>query len=160
MANNKKPRKAYKPKAKTTFGGLHIVGKRTLVDNPMTDEERTTVLTDYFAALSAMLEGRATIEHFDSLAYAVNIAQVLTLSHMGTEYRDIVQAAMHAMTRCKNRYQKTKKMGLDGEGLQAMRDFEPLFEAILSEATARELVAATRESMRRVEGGILFGEAA
>lgn len=160
MAANRKPRKPYKPRIKTSFGGLHVVGGRAMVDNPILEEERIKALAGYLAALSAMVEGRATGEHFNELVYGVNIAQILTYKHMGTEYRDTVQAALYAMTRCKNRYLQTQRMGLDGEGLQALRDFEPLYEAILEAATARELVAATRESVRRVENGVLFAVAA
>jgi hypothetical protein len=156
MANNKKPRKAYKPKRLTSYGGLYTVASRAVDAKPLTDDERQKVVIDYYAAISAMAEGRGTEEHFDSLAYAGNTAQIITRYVFTDADKPLVFNAMCAINRTRDRYLTTNKMGVDGDGLQALRDFGPLFEAILEQSTAGELQAARLEMARRLDRGQYF----
>lgn len=156
MAKSKKPRKAYRPKRLTPYGGLYTVASRSVDGKPLTEDEQQKVATDYYAALSAMTDGRGTELHFDSLAYAGNIAQIITCYVFTDADYSLVHNAMCAINRTRDRYMKTKKMGVDGEGLQALREFGPLFEAILEQSTAGELQAARIEMARRLDRGQIF----
>jgi hypothetical protein len=160
MARHDKPKrkKAYRPRPETKFGGLHIISERMVQANPLTEEEQIHVSADYYAALTAMIEGRGESGHFDSLVYAVNIARILANNGIGEEYDELVYPALCAMKRCKERWARTGKFGLDGEGVQALRAMASLHEAQLEVTTAAELKAAIAEMHRRVAAGWEFQE--
>lgn len=156
MAKSKKPRKAYRPKRLTPYGGLYTVASRAVDAQPLTEDEQQSVVTDYYAALSALTEGRGTEAHFDSLCYAGNTAQIITRYVFTDADTDLVFAAMCAINRMRHRYQAGRGMGLDGAGLQALRAFGPLFEAIIAQSTAGELQEARLEMARRIARGKFF----
>lgn len=156
MAKNKKPRKPHRAKRITPYGGLYTVASRAVDAEPLTEEEQQKAASDYYAAISALTEGRATVLHFNSLVYAANTARLIT-RYVFTDADDsLVFAAMTAIGRMGERYGKTKKLGLDGAGLQALRDFAPLFEQLLEDCTAGEWQAARLEMARRLDRGMVF----
>ncbi len=155
MAHRDKPKrkKQYRPQLRTQYGGLHVLASRIVNAEPLPNDQQVEVKADYYAAISAMIEGRGTGGHFDTLVYACNIARILANNGIGKEYRHLIYPALCAMARCKVRWQRTGKFGLDGEGLQALRDMGPLHEAQIEVTTASELGAALKEMHRRLAAG-------
>ena len=155
---NKKRNKTYRPRPASCYGGLHVIAGRMVKAAPLTDVEQIDVLTGYYTAIEAMTDGRGTEAHFDTLVYACNIARILAGNGIGDEYQELVYPALCAMKRCKKRWQRTGKFGLDGEAVQALRDMAPLHEAQLEVTTAAELEAAIKEMHRRIADGWEFEE--
>lgn len=158
MAGTKKPRKAYRSKPRLKHGGLDVIARRITQGSPLLEEECVNVLTDYYEAITAMMAGRADQGHFDTLVYAVNIGRVLSDNGIGTEFEHLIDPAMGAMKRCKERMLRTKRIGLDADGIAALRDFGPLHEAQMETATAGEISAAITEMHRRIAAGLEYVE--
>lgn len=154
MATVKKKRtKRYTPR--TASSGLHILAERVVAHSPLPVEHRQNIAIDYYTALDAMIGGYASGKHFDTLVYAVNVARILADNGIGGEYEGLVEPALLAMQRCKQRFAHGGKYGLDGDGIQAMRAMAPLHEAQIEASTARELEAAVAEMHRRIDAGIV-----
>lgn len=150
-ASPKKRSKPYVAKAPTKYGGLHIIAGQMDAANPISEEERITVAADYYASISAMVEGRGEKDHYDSIAYALNIGHMVTRAIMGAEYRDTVAKAMMAAAICMERYKEIGRLGLAGDEIAALREYGPIFEEILKEATKGELKAAQDAAKKKID---------
>lgn len=156
MAANKKPRKAYKPKGETKFGGLPVIAGRVVWQAPLSDEQKIDVLADYYAAIDAFTQGRAEYVHFEKLVYAANVTCVLADMGMGDEHQELIFAGMAAVQRIKERKEKTGVWGIDGEGRRALHEMEDLHRAQLEIATRAEIDLAIKEMWRRIHAGVKF----
>jgi hypothetical protein len=158
MARRDKPKraKAYRPRPTTQYGGLHVIAGRIVKANPMSDVEQIEVLTDYYAAIDAMAQGRAEFKHFEKLVYAVNVTRVLADMGFGDEYEELIQQGMTAVQKIKDRHTATGKWGLDGDGRKALYTMEDLHRAQLEIATQGEITVAIQEMWRRINAGIKF----
>lgn len=160
MASNRKTRKAYKPKGRSTIGGLHVIAGRLMASNPLPAERQANVAIAYHTSIDALTSGYAEKNHFDTIVYALNIGSILAQNGIGGDYIDLLPPASAAMVRCKERWQKTGKFGLDGEGLLAIRAVADLHEAQLAAATHAEPSAAIDEMHRRLGAKFQLKEAA
>ena len=74
------------------------------------------------AAIDAMSKGLAGVAEWRDLTEMLNLAETMAKNGIGPEVMEtceIVQAELHLAAL---RYERTKKMGLTGSGLQAVRD--------------------------------------
>jgi len=125
---------------------------------PLTDEQRAAVLIDYCCVIDAMTQGRGTAKHLATLVYAVNIALLLAEAGVGEEYGEMIYSAMAAVKRCSDRGEAHGHYGLDGLGIQALRDFYDLHEAQLKVALRDDINKAIAEFKRRADMGLKFQE--
>lgn len=123
-------------------GALSLIAKRQADKMPLTEERQKNVVIAYHNAINAMTNGYADKVHFDTLAYALNIGGVLAANGIGEEYAELIPPAKAALNRCRDRWEKTGKFGLDGEGLQAIKDVADLHRAQMEVTTLAELEAA------------------
>jgi hypothetical protein len=147
----KKRDKKYRPKPKSAFGGLKTIIDRRVSEAPLTDERQTNVVLSYHTSIQAMRGGFAQQCHFDTIVYALNIGVILAENGIGEEYLTMLGSAMNAMRRCKDRYLKIGKFGLDGDGLKALEAVADVHQAQMEVATQGELKAAIDEMYRRIE---------
>lgn len=157
MAKLEKHKPRHRHVSKT--GGLGILAKHYVNNTPIEDEKRTGAIADYYAALDALIGGRAEAVHADVLIYAVNIAYLLTEldPDLGKEHRTpLIKPALEALHRMNARNEKFGKYGLDAEGLQALRNFAELHELQLEWASQGEIDASIQEMHKRVESGWTF----
>lgn len=150
MAGTKKRAKKYQPKGKSMVGGLTAIAGKLVRQNPLPEERQKNVAIAYHTSIDALAGGYAEKNHFDTVVYALNIGVILAENGIGAEYLDLLRPASAAMARCKERYLKTERFGLDGDGLQAIRAVADLHEAQLAAATHGELAAAIDEMHRRI----------
>jgi len=76
-----------------------------------------------YSALEAMTKGQGTIHDWRTLVDVLNLSETMARNNIGKdEVMPVCQKAQDALHQASERYQKTKKMGLSGEGIQAVRD--------------------------------------
>lgn len=153
MPASKKPRKS---KGKRLYGGMSALAYRMICRKKMSDEKQLEVLTDYYAAIDAFLQGRAEFTHFEKLVYAANVTRVLADMGFGDDHTDLIEQGMIAVQQIKERHDATGKWGIDGNGRRALFAMEDLHRAQLEIATEGEVAAAIQGMWRRINIGNKF----
>lgn len=134
MANNKKPRKAYKPKAVATNPLAYM--------SRMKPERVQTDLIEFRSALESILKGIATIRDCDTVTAALNGAAVLCLQHGWMEYYDTAVKGQSAQTSMTNRVKAGGKILYTGLEMTAVKEAMDVFEAQLPLMTPMEMNSA------------------
>lgn len=73
-------------------------------------------------SLDAMSKGMGTTASWGHLVEMVNLAQQFAKEGIGREALEVCMVAQDALLEAAKRYETTKKMGLSGIGIQALRD--------------------------------------
>jgi hypothetical protein len=141
----------HQPQRVIKFSGLQVIADRAAQTKPLRPELQTEILCDYLNAIEALTSGRGTGKHYDVLVYACDISKILTDNDIGNAYSDMVSPALAALHRCRTRYDESGKWGLDGDGLQPLREMVELHRAQLEITTRAELQAAIAEMHRRLK---------
>jgi hypothetical protein len=97
---------------------LHAISGASIADKESLDKLRLCELS----AIDAMTKGMGTTEDWRWLADIINIAETMGKSGIGPEVLPYCQEAQIAMLESAKRYQETKKMGLSGTGIKAIKD--------------------------------------
>lgn len=149
MANNKKPRRKYRPKPVNpgAFASA-IIGTQ-----PLCEDQQESLGAAYRCAFQGLRLGAGTEELFNTLACALNIAMVLCESGCGAEFVGRVKAAQDGLMRCKERGENLGKWALDGEAIVSLEAALAVHDAQMEAATQREIREAIAEVRRRVEVG-------
>lgn len=74
------------------------------------------------SAIDEMVTGKGTTESWRWIADCINIAETLGKMGIGPEALPLCETAQKAMLEAADRYQKTKRMGLSGEGIKAVKE--------------------------------------
>ena len=75
-----------------------------------------------YAALDTIIRGKGTVSDWWDLANVLNLAETMANKGIGIEVLECCQKAQIALQAAAKRYEKLGKMGLDGQGIQAIRD--------------------------------------
>jgi len=75
-----------------------------------------------YSALEAITKGSGTIHDWRTLVDVLNLSECMGRGGIGGEVLPVCKKAQDALHQAAIRYQETKKMGLSGEGIQAIRD--------------------------------------
>jgi hypothetical protein len=76
-----------------------------------------------YSALEAMTKGNGTVTDWRTLVDVLNLSETMARHNIGKdEVMPVCQKAQDALHQAAERYQNTMKMGLSGEGIQAIRD--------------------------------------
>ena len=76
-----------------------------------------------YSALEAMTKGHGTVTDWRTLVDVLNLSEMMARNGIGKdEVMPICQKAQDALHQAAERYQSTMKIGLSGEGIQAVRD--------------------------------------
>ena len=76
-----------------------------------------------YSALEAMTKGHGTVTDWRTLVDVLNLSEMMARNGIGKdEVMPICKKAQDALHQAAERYQNTMKMGLSGEGIQAVRD--------------------------------------
>lgn len=78
-------------------------------------------MTEY-SALDAMTKGVGTVQDWRTLVDVLNLSEVMAKAGVGPEVLPVCEKAQDALHKAAMRYQATMKMGLDGLGIQAIRE--------------------------------------
>lgn len=74
------------------------------------------------AALDAMTKGLGTIQDWQELTDMMNISEVMAMNGVGPEALPFCIRAQDALQEAALRYQNTMRMGLTGDGINALRE--------------------------------------
>jgi hypothetical protein len=76
-----------------------------------------------YSALDAITKGQGTIHDWRSLVDVLNLSEMMARGGIGKdEVLPVCEKAQKALHEAAMRFQSTKRMGLSGEGIQAVRD--------------------------------------
>ncbi len=97
-------------------------------------------------------------DQHDLMAHVIAMAQIRTLDIGGAAadaVMDSLNAAAQAMLRCRSRWEKLGKWGLDGPGLVALREAIDIYEAILRASSPQQMENAQMvrlDQVKRLQG--------
>ena len=125
----------------------HAVIGAAITPRPTLDKLRFLEYT----ALDAITKGMGTIQDWRTLVDVLNLSEVMGKAGVGPEVLPVCAKAQEALHKAAMRYQDTKKMGLDGLGIQAIRElieYADLQQASISRAEFEQYVKKTRDYIK------------
>ena len=96
----------------------HAIAGAAITDESSLNKLRLGELS----ALEAMRMGKGTLEDWRLLVDMLNITQTFIRHGIGPEAREDCQKAQESLYNAAKRYEKTKRMGLDGVGIKALQE--------------------------------------
>jgi len=75
-----------------------------------------------YAALESMVKGSGTIHDWRTLVDVLNLSEMMAKNGVGPEVLPVCEKVQDSLHKAAIRYQETMQMGLDGPGIQAIRD--------------------------------------
>jgi len=104
-----------------------------------------------YAALDAITRGKGTITDWRTLVDVLNLSEMMGKSGIGPEVLPISEKAQESLHKAAMRFQETKKMGLDGQGIQAIRDlieYADLQQSSISRSEFERYIKKTKDYIR------------
>lgn len=104
-----------------------------------------------YAALDAITRGQGTVQDWRTLVDVLNLSEMMARNGIGPEVLPICEKAQASLHKAAMRYQETKRMGLDGPGIQACRDlieYADLQQASISRSEFEKYVKKTRDYIK------------
>lgn len=104
-----------------------------------------------YAALDAITKGMGTIQDWRTLVDVLNLSEVMAKAGIGPEVLPVCAKAQDALHKAAMRYQETMRMGLDGPGIQAIRElisYADLQQASISRSEFEKYVQKTRNYIK------------
>ena len=103
------------------------------------------------SALEAMRTGKGTLEDWRLLVDMLNITQTFIRHGIGPEAREDSQKAQESLYNAAKRYEKTKQMGLDGQGigaLQNVHEWHDLQRTSVARSVYEDMIEKTRNYIK------------
>ena len=104
-----------------------------------------------YSALDALIKGSGTVQDWRTLVDVLNLSEMMGKNGVGPEVLPICQTAQESLHKAALRYEETKKMGLDGVGIQAIRDlieFADLQQGSISRSEFEKYIQKTKHYIR------------
>jgi hypothetical protein len=123
-ANGIKPNKEMKKRTKRKVWALLDPIAHGIIGASITPRQTLDKLrfTEY-AALDAITRGMGTVGDWRTLVDVLNLSEMMAKNGIGKdEVMPVCHKAQDALHKAAMRYQNTMKMGLDGVGIQAIRE--------------------------------------
>ena len=142
MANNKKPRKRYKPKP-VLADPIGFVTERIA---PIAKHD--TYLLDLqlrnSAAMTALLRGNCSTADMDTLIAMSNIVEGLHMMGFGKEYGEVAIQGREALISIAARAKRTKRFTPNGAEIQALNTLMELHDAQMEVITVQNMEDAIK----------------
>lgn len=133
----------------------HAIVGASLVDRNSLDKLRLSE----FAALDAMIRGKGTLHDWRTLVDLLNLTEMMARSGIGPEALETCNEAQDSLHKAAIRYEKTKKMGLDGVGIQAIRDlleYADLQQQSITRSEFEKMIKKTKDYIKSRNDKVLF----
>lgn len=104
-----------------------------------------------YAALDAITRGKGTIQDWRTLVDVLNLSEMMAKNGIGPEVMPVCKKAQASLHKAALRYQETMRMGLDGPGIQAIRDlleYADLQQASITRAEFERYVQKTKNYIK------------
>ena len=115
--------------------------------------ELDKLLMRELSALDDMTKGKASLKQWYDLANVVNLCETLAHEKVGAEALESCGIAQDALIEAAKRFQDTKRMGLSGIGIQALRDVISFHDLQRSSIPRSQYEAIIRLTAARVKSG-------
>lgn len=100
-------------------------------------------------AIEAFAKGHATLVEWHEMAAMLNVSEYLSSIGVGIEVAEVCRAVEGHLTDAATRYQRTKKMGLSGMGLQSLRELYSLHDLQRQSITRSQYEQSIRTAMQK-----------
>jgi hypothetical protein len=104
-----------------------------------------------YTALEAIIKGNGTVQDWRSLVDVLNLAEMMGRGGIGPEVLPVCEKAQKALHEAALRYEKSNKLGLSGEGIQAIRDlieFADLQQSSIARSEFEKYIQKTKNYIR------------
>jgi hypothetical protein len=104
-----------------------------------------------YSALDAITKGMGTIQDWHTLTEVLNLSETMARAGVGPEVLPVCETAQKALHEAALRFQKTGKLGLTGEGIQAVREliaFADLQQSSISRSEFERYIQKTRDYIK------------
>lgn len=149
-----KPRKKYNPNKHRIDPNAAF--KALKLSKPVQEERKVELSTGINIALGMFTKGKAEKCHFDTLASTVDLAMMLSQNIFENAYSDEITKGRDAMIRCKDRFYKTGKLGLDGEGYIAVKEAIAIHDQFMDGVTGAEVMKFMKKRADHIKSGNFY----
>jgi hypothetical protein len=105
-----------------------------------------------YSALDAITKGKGTIHDWRTLVDVLNLSETMARNGIGKdEVLPVCQKAQEALHQAALRFQSTKRMGLSGEGIQAVREliqYADLQQSSISRSEFEKYILKTKNYIK------------
>jgi hypothetical protein len=104
-----------------------------------------------YSALDALIKGSGTVQDWRTLVDVLNLSEMMGKNGVGPEVLPICKTAQDSLHKAAMRYQETMRMGLDGQGIQAIRDlieFADLQQGSISRSEFERYIQKTKDYIK------------
>ena len=104
-----------------------------------------------YSALDAITKGMGTIQDWHTLTEVLNLSETMARGGIGPEVLPVCEKAQKALHEAAERYQSTMRLGLTGEGIQAVRElieFADLQQSSISRSEFERYIQKTRDYLK------------
>ena len=104
-----------------------------------------------YSALDAITKGSGTVQDWRTLVDVLNLSETMARGGIGVEVLPVCEKAQEALHKAAMRYQETMRMGLDGEGIKAIRDlieYADLQQSSISRSEFERYIQKTKDYIR------------
>ena len=125
----------------------HAIAGAAITDKQSLDKLRLLELS----AIESMSKGAGTIADWQSLVDMMNICEMMATKGIGPEALVYCNIAQNELSVSAKRYEKIKRMGLTGEGIQAVRevyDYHDLQRTSISRSEYERMIDKTRKHLQ------------
>ena len=144
-----KPRVNRKFRSTSIDPVAHAIAGAGITDRVSLDQ----LLTRELASLDALTHGNATIREWSDMVNMNNLTQTLAGMGVGYEAMPDAQKAEEGLIEAAARFQRTKKMGLSGPAIQALRDVIEWHDLQRSSIPRSQYEEAIRLTNARIKSG-------
>lgn len=123
------------------------------LSKPVDDERIGRLEIGIRTSLEAFVDGVAKKDHFDTLASTVDLSMMIDKTIFGSVFFDHINLSRDAMIRCRERFARTGKLGLDGEGLNALKAAIEIHAEQLKQVTGAELLKFLKTREQHIRSG-------
>jgi hypothetical protein len=147
MGTTRKPRKQYRSLAQKQATRALESARASQMQDSDADRFRLAVLS----ALDGISKGVGTPGDWNTIASAMNQALELTRADIGPEIMPVLLAANDGMMRTRERFERTGRLGFDGDAIRDIREALDLWFDQLMLCTVGQVDAATRQVRQHTE---------
>jgi len=104
-----------------------------------------------YSALEAITKGNGTIYDWRTLVDVLNLSETMARAGIGPEVLPVCEKAQQALHEAATRYQSTMRLGLSGDGIQAIREliqYADLQQSSISRSEFEKYIQKTKNYIK------------
>jgi hypothetical protein len=125
----------------------HAIAGAAITDQQSLNKLRMLELS----AIEAMSKGQGTVTDWQNLVDMLNICEMMALQGIGPEALNACEIAQKALSDAAKRYEAIQRMGLTGQGIQAIREvysYHDLQRTSISRSQYERIIDKTRNHLK------------